>query len=611
MAIFNLTDREFQNVLDIGGRGISAAGSFLESRGAAAALDANAQIASLNAREIAETLPIQIEGIEQEIISEQEAAAIEERRTTENLSRARRQATLSEGSFEAETQLVTTSRRELELRSEINDRLLGTTLDAITIRANERARVLAREKRDRTAEIRSIAAAGNVRVTSGSIAAAEDDVKEDIDAAVGAIRADELVSRQEARIRDELTDSNIREQLASIDNQLAQIDLEEIQLRALLEDATFDAALESEINIRNRDINIDRLERSRELLERKAAIGVETFQRQQDLLEDQEDDQLIADILSGAGFGVDVLTKFPSLAGKLGNLLGITGSTSLGGGIAGGTGLTGQGLNAGLAALEAANTAAAVGTGTASTAAAVGTGEALFGSAAFSGGGTGTAVSTGTAVGAGAASGAGSAGLTTFSQGLSASLGLGGGSIAPAVGGTFTGTAAAFLGTVAPPIAAILGIMYLGGAFSTDNTALAQQIATDKTVDLLRTGHNLERAKALLGLPNTFKDPNPGTGARIWGVENLIKQAGGIESLPPESRAILESALELQTDRLAQQNSAARTRLGLPASNDQLRQSFPGGGGQTYADTLAGQLIQQGLSPIEVEQRVMTQGSGA
>ena len=599
MAIFNLTDREFQNVLDIGGRGISAAGSFLQSRSTAATLDANAQIAALNVQEIAETLPIQIEGIESEIVSEREAAAIQERRTARDLSVAQRQAGLSQQSFAAQRELVTLSRDEIELRSGINERLLGTTLEAITIRANERVRQLSRDRRDQIAAIRAAAAAGGVEVTSGSIEAAEADVQEDIGAEIGAIRAEQAVSLEEARIRDELTDSATREQLGGADERLAQIDLEFLQLEGLLEDAVFDAALESEINLRNRDINIARLERSRELLERKAAIGIETFQRQEERFEDQERDQLLSQIASGAGFGIDVLSKFPTLASKLGDLIGVTGGGS------------------GAAAL------------TSPAAAALG-GEAAISAAAP------TATTTGVTAAKGAASGAGpgasnllspgsfagdfasgvsatlggttlSSGLVSFQSGLGAVGGLQGATTAFASGATL-GQA---LGVVAPPVAAILGIPIVANLLKgDDNDALARTQATDKVVQILQnpTAANLERAKALLGLPNTFEDPSPRTKAKFDFVEGAINRAGGITTLSPAAQEVFLAAIQRRADLREEQEQAARRRLGLPATNQQLNQPIPGGEGQTFGDTAAGRLIRQGLTPRQAEERLRSQG---
>jgi|GEM_PF-5775875 len=599
MAIFNLTDREFQNVLDVGGRGISAAGSFLQSRSTSATLDANAQIAALNAREIAETLPIQIEGIESEIVSEREAAEIQERRTAQDLSVARRQAGLSQQSFAAQTQLATLSRDEIELRSGINERLLGTTLEAITIRANERVRQLSRDRRDQIASIRAAAAAGGVEVTSGSIEAAEADVQEDVSAEIGAIRAEQAVSLEEARIRDELTDSATREQLGGADERLAQIDLEVLQLEGLLEDAVFDAALESEINLRNRDINIARLERSGELLARKAAIGIETFQRQEERFEDQETSQLISQVLTGAGFGIDVLAKFPTLAGKLGSLLGVTGGSVPGAAL----GFTGPAAGAGAGGAATGSAAAAVGAqgnlvsgATASASSGGNAASNLLSPGSFAGD---------FASGVQATLGVGSTSLSSLVTGVGSSAQF----LTPALGGTVT--AAQALGVIAPPVAAILALPTIA-SLRNDNDALAGTQATDKVVQILQnpTAANLERAKALLGLPNSFEDSNPRTKARFGFVENAIERAGGINTLSPAAQEVFRAAIAKREELREEQEQASRRRLGLPATAstpessplDGLNQVFAGGG--TFGDTAAGRLIRQGLTARQAEEQL-------
>jgi hypothetical protein len=591
MPIFNLTDREFRNVLDLGGRGISAAGGFLESRSTSATLDANAQIAALNAREIAETLPIQLEGIESEIVSEGEAAEIQERKTASDIGRARRQEIFGRQSFAAETQLATLTRDEVELRSGISQRLLDVTLETITIRADERVRQLERDRRDRIADIRGAAAGGGVEVTSGSIEAVEEDIREDVGSAVGAIRAEEAVSLQESRIRDELEDSATRERLTGIDERLAQIEIEELQLGAFLEDALFDAALESEINLRNRDINIARLERSGELLRRKAAIGIESFQREEESLEDQQRDQLVSQILSGVGFGVDVLSTFPTLAKGAADLLGI------GVGVAGGTGaLTGS-------------SAAALG-GEASLSA-IGVQAPAAGSLITGGSGT-AALEGGSALDL---LGPGTSAASQFIGGVQSTLGIGGalsplasGAVIPIAGaqiGSLAGSTTAFaagtsaataIGIVAPPIAAILALAAIGGAFSgPGNTPAAREQAGSKVTEILTTANptaaQLERAKALLGVPNNFSDPNPGTIANFGGVENFINKFGGIDALSPGAREVFQLALDKRTKEHAIREQAASARIG--------------------DNTLVTDLRSQGFTAVQAEEILINQiGSG-
>ena len=626
MAIFNLTNREFQDVLAVGGRGISAAGGFLQSRSATETLDANAQIAALNAQEIAQTLPIQIAGIEAEILSEFEAAQIQERQTASGLERARRQDELSRASFDSETTLNTLNRSQLEIRSGLNERLLNTTLEAISIRANERIRVLDRERRDTQADLRGRFAGGNVRVTSGSLTASEEDIDENIDASVGSIRAEEGVSLEEARIRDAISDSTIQSQTDSLAERLRQIDIERDQLAGFLEDAVFDAALESEINLRNRDINIERLEREREFLERKAAIGIESFQVQESRLKDQADDQLIPQVLGGVSFAADVISKFPTVSSKLGSLLGITEAASTAA-TAGGAALTGAALTGAQAAAAGQGAAALFGSGSLN---AVGTGSTAVGTgstaAITGGGGSGTLVGAGgsaSSLGTGLSAAQTAATLGTaaqFASGVGATLGgtvvsggfasaagtlgtvggLGGSTTAfatAATTGAATGvTAATALGVIAPPVAAILGLAALGGAFSgPGNTPAAREQAGNKVTEILTSENptiaQLERAKALLGIPNTFSDSTPGTIANFSGVENFVNRIGGIEALSPGAREVFQLALDKRTKERATREQAASARIG--------------------DNTLVTDLRSQGFTAVQAEEILINQiGSG-
>ena len=217
------------------------------------------------------------------------------------------------------------------------------------------------------------------------------------------------------------------------------------------------------------------------------------------------------------------------------------------------------------------------------------------------------------------------------------------GAALPAAGGIGASLAAAAPFLIPGAIAALpLVANLLKGE---DNTALARTQATDKVVELLRSGNNLERAKALLGLPNTFEDPSPSTKAKFDFVEGAINRAGGIAALPPASQEVLRSALARRAaDRIREQRAAAE-RLGAPLLPQQApppRPPFPraegpnlsvagvihpqspptppfsidfgtafaGGEGQTFGDTLAGQLIRQGLTPQQAEERLQVVGSG-
>ena len=142
-----------------------------------------------------------------------------------------------------------------------------------------------------------------------------------------------------------------------------------------------------------------------------------------------------------------------------------------------------------------------------------------------------------------------------------------------------------------------------------DNTALARTQATDKVVQILQnpTAANLERAKALLGLPNTFEDPSPRTKAKFEFVEGASNRAGGIDALPPASQEVFRSALARRTADRIRAEQAAAERLGAPASGN-FREPFAGGEGQTFGDTAAGRLIRQGLTPRQAEEQLRNVG---
>ena len=608
-SIFQNVD--FKDVLGAAGLGLQAAGSFTQSRATSRTLDANARIAGLNAAEQERLLPLNIEAIRADIASVREAADFRQRELTEERRRAERQRGLSDLSIGAEQRAVATSREEVAARSGITTDILGRTLDAITLAADERVRQLSLQRRDRTAEVRTRAAASGVAVGSGSTEAVTQDISEDIGSQIDVTTAEADIRRAEATLRNTLELSTTRERLAVLDRQITELELEEQQIGFLFEDAVFDTALQEEVNVRNRDIAIERLEREEEIVRRQAEIGIESARQREEFLEDEQDRQLIGDVLSAGSFGVDVLRTFPTLGKKLGNLLGIGGG---GGGAAALTSPSAAALG-GEAAIAAAKSGAA--SLTSSSAAALG------GEAAISAAGKAATKSTTTAVTAakGAASGDSlgvsnllspgsfigdfasgvgatlggttlSSGLVSFQSGLGAVGGLQGATTAFASGATL-GQA---LGVVAPPVAAILALPLLAGLRGNPgNTPLARTQATDKVVELLRSGNNLERAKALLGLPNTFEDPSPSTKAKFDFVEGAINRAGGIDALPPASQEVLQAAIRQREAGRAQLGAEAFERLGGNARFDD---------GATFGDTAAGQLIRQGLTPRQAEERL-------
>jgi hypothetical protein len=169
------------------------------------------------------------------------------------------------------------------------------------------------------------------------------------------------------------------------------------------------------------------------------------------------------------------------------------------------------------------------------------------------------------------------------------------------------------LGIIAPPVAAILALAAIGGAFSgPGNTPAARAQAGNKVTEILTTanptGAQLERAKALLGLPNTFSDSSPGTISNFGGVENFINKFGGIDALSPGAREVFQLALDKRTKERGIRDQAALGRLGITGG---LQDIMPNSQGETFGNTAAGQLLAQGMSPSQVEQHLQNVGSGA
>ena len=236
-----------------------------------------------------------------------------------------------------------------------------------------------------------------------------------------------------------------------------------------------------------------------------------------------------------------------------------------------------------------------------------------------------------------------------FAPGAAAAQAAGGlgtlGQFGSALGSTLAGTnlagvagplgAAAFpagtsvataLGTIAPPVAAFLAAVKLGS--TSDKHREVQKAAVGRATDLVTkilttsnpTSGQLERAKALLGQPNTFEDPNPGTQAHFGGIENRINALGGIDALSPAAPEIYVSAIaRRQADRIRQERAAAE-QLGAPLLQSQgsapvavdFQRVLPGSDGQTFGATRAGHLMQrQGLTARQALEAVRNEiGSG-
>ena len=210
-------------------------------------------------------------------------------------------------------------------------------------------------------------------------------------------------------------------------------------------------------------------------------------------------------------------------------------------------------------------------------------------------GGSGTAV-----LGEGGAAldllGSGTSAASQFIGGVKSTLGIGGAAsalaskaVVPIVGaeiGGLAGSTTAFatgagvtgaqaLGIIAPPVAGILAIAAIGGAFQgPGNAPAAREEAGNKVTDILTTANptaaQLERAKALLGVPNNFSDPNPGTIANFSGVENFINKIGGIEALSPGAREVFQLAFDKRAKENAVREQAASGRLGSSVQATQL-----------------------------------------
>ena len=558
-------------------------------------LDANARVAGFNTAEQQALLPLNLEAIRADIQAVGDAADFRQREITEEVRRSQRQRGLSDLSLENQIASTSVTREEVNIRSGINTDILSRTLAAITLSADEQIRQLRLRQRNRTAEVRNQAAVSGVAVESGSVEAVADDIDEDFEARVGVTGEESTIRRAEATLRNTLELSTTTERLAVLDRTLSDLELESQQIKFLLEDSLFDAALQEEINNRNRDIDIDRLEREAEIVQRRAEVGIQEARAQEEFIEDEQDRALIGDILSAGSFGVKALTQFPKLAGNLGSLLGLTKAATTGGAAVGGA-AEGAAALFGSGSFNAVGSAtgAASGASTGSAAAAAGAQGNLVsgatgasstitgggGSASLAGGGGGiggslplsaarTAAQLGTAgqfasgVGATLGGTVVSGGFTSAVGTLGTVGGLGGSTTAFATG--VTGAQA--LGVIAPPVLAILGFAAAAGAFQgPGNTPAARRKAKDKVTEILTsdnpTASQLERAKALLGIPNNFEDPNPGTISNFGGVENFINDFGGIDALSPGAREVFQLALDKRTKERATREQAASDRIG-------------------------------------------------
>lgn len=173
---------------------------------------------------------------------------------------------------------------------------------------------------------------------------------------------------------------------------------------------------------------------------------------------------------------------------------------------------------------------------------------------------------------------------STFAEGAKLALSPN----AAAAGGAKT--LSAWLGQVALPIGAIMSIPTIANTVKgllggNDHTQEARQIGANKVAELLFTGNNLERAKALLGQPNNFEDPNPGTLADFKVVQRAVEKAGGIGVLPEASRPIFQAQLDrIEGARVADEAGLRRVADQQGYAGLALDTMLPGDDGLTVRD---------------------------
>ena len=236
-----------------------------------------------------------------------------------------------------------------------------------------------------------------------------------------------------------------------------------------------------------------------------------------------------------------------------------------------------------------------------------------------------------------------------------------------ALPGAFTGSLGSWLGTIAPPIAAIMALPTIAGMGQSQNSAEAMRQGTAAAVGAFQNPNfglsQAQRIGSLTGLPlpdyGQYGDPRTlETGANIGGIFNQLEQAGGRAALSPSAQSLYDDLRNYQVVLQERKNTAALERLGLPADvvrpdprpiyspiqedSDRmggyegiqpyedgggvggyalpvyrqiqpydprlLQQVMPSTQGQTYGSTLAGRLLSQGMSPSQVEEYVMNVG---
>jgi hypothetical protein len=164
-----------------------------------------------------------------------------------------------------------------------------------------------------------------------------------------------------------------------------------------------------------------------------------------------------------------------------------------------------------------------------------------------------------------------------------------------ALPGAFAGSLGSWLGTIAPPMAAIMALPTIAGLSRSSNRLEASmQAANAVQRSLLNPDFNEDNAARIRALTNLEGDkgqygdvPSEGQVSSIGGALNRIQQAGGVDAIPTAGGKAMYNELlkEIEVRQLAQQ------RLSLGASADEQEQ---------YAS----------LSPEEVQKLVDARNTG-
>ena len=204
-------------------------------------------------------------------------------------------------SIDRATDISQLTRSEITERHGLADQQIAATMGIINTRSDEVVRSLRKQRQEIIGDFRATAAASGLR-QRGSVVDVRDDIFEEGQFAISLTEADRRFALADAKLRDQAEDSETREALARLDFQLEEtvtsqefqtgetiarqqfqtsetlaalndrlIDLEETEREITqgLEDAFFDAALESEINVRNRDIAIAQSESQERILTKR------------------------------------------------------------------------------------------------------------------------------------------------------------------------------------------------------------------------------------------------------------------------------------------------------------------------------------------------------